>query len=307
MTYSSMAKSELCRIRPESACCQLAEAYGLLLYAKLLSDGHNSYSTDNSAIAHLIGETAASVCGVYADVLTLPKHKSSAGNTVSSGNRFAVRIPNAEQKKLMCAAFAGGNGSILEKECCINAFLRGAFLVCGTVTDPMKDYHMEFLAGSERRGDILAGAMERVGIRAHRLNRNERCVVYVKDVDGIMELMTRMGAPYAAGHVAQTRVVRDCRNNANRRVNCDQANIDRTLSASEQQCAAIRKLIEGRGLEAIPQELREIAALRLENPDMSLRELSESLSEPISRSGVNHRLKKLMEMAEEKKRKAKRN
>lgn len=298
MTYSLMAKSELCRIRPENSCCQLAEAYGLLLYAKLLSDGHNSYSTDNSAIAHLIGGTAASVCGVYADVLTLPKN-STSGSAVGAGNRFAVRIPNAEQKKLLCAAFAG-SGGILEKECCVDAFLRGAFLVCGTVTDPKKDYHLEFLAGSERRCEILADAMKRVGLRTHKLNRNERWVIYVKDADGIMNLMNRMGAPYAAGHIEQTREMRGWRNNANRRVNCDQANIDRTLSASEQQCAAIRRLMGERGLEAIPPELREIASLRLENPDMSLRELSESLSEPISRSGVNHRLKKLMELAEEK-------
>lgn len=294
MTYSSMAKGELCRIRPESECCQLAEAYGLLLYSKLLSDGHNSYSTDNKEIADLIGETAAAVCGVYADVLTLPKN--SSGSSVR--NRFVVKIPNAEQKKIMCAAFAGGNGGILEKECCINSFLRGVFLVCGTVTDPKKDYHLEFLAGSERRCDILAGAMSRVSIRTHKLNRNERWVIYVKDADGIMNLMTRMGAPYAASHLEQTREVRNCRNNTNRRVNCDQANIDRTLSASEQQCAAIRRLIRNKGMSAIPPELREIAQLRLDNPEMSLRELSESLSEPISRSGVNHRLKKLMELAE---------
>lgn len=297
MTYSSMAKSELCAIRPESPCCQLAEAYGLLLYSKLLSDGHNSYATDHQEIARLIGETAAAVCGIYADVLTLPKNKNGSGSGL--GNRFVVKIPNAEQKKLMCAAFAGGHGGILEKECCLNAFLRGAFLVCGTVTDPKKDYHLEFLAGSERRSDILVSAMKRVGLRPRKLSRNERWVIYIKDADGIMNLMIRMGAPYAASHVEQTRSVRDCRNNANRRVNCDQANIDRTLSASEQQCAAIRKLTKERGMAAIPPELREIAQLRLENPEMSLRELSESLSEPISRSGVNHRLKKLMELAEE--------
>ena len=113
MTYSSITKSELCRIRPESSCCRRAEAYGLLLYAKLLSDGHNSYSTDNRQIAHRIGETAAAVCGAYTDVLTLPKNGSGSG--AASGSRYAVRVPNAEQKKLMCAAFAG-SGGILEKE-----------------------------------------------------------------------------------------------------------------------------------------------------------------------------------------------
>ena len=291
MSYSSMAKSELCRIRPESECCQVAEAYGLLLYAKLLSERHDSYSTDNKAIASLICECAASVCGVYADVLTYPK---SSGGT----HRFAVKIPNAEQKKMICARFAGA-GNVLANECCLNAFLRGAFLVCGTVTEPQKDYHLEFAAGSQRRCEILAGVMQRVGIHSHQLQRNDRWVLYVKDADGIINLMNRMGAHYAAQNLEQTRTVRDWRNNANRRVNCDQANIDRTLSASEQQCAAIRRLTEKRGFEGIPPELREIAALRLENPEMSLRELSESLSEPITRSGVNHRLKKLMELAEE--------
>lgn len=293
MSYSSIAKNELCKIRPESECCNVAEAYGLLLYSKLLTDKHNSYSTDIKAIADRIGEMAASVCGVYADVLTLPKNSNNAGNV----KRFVVKIPNGEQKKIICERFAGFNGGILEKECCVDAFLRGAFLVCGTITDPTKDYHMEFLAGSERRCDILSDVMKRVGIRTHKLNRNERWVIYVKDAEGIINLMNRVGATDAANYMEQTRNVRDCRNNANRRVNCDQANIDRTLSASEQQCAAIKKLMKNNGINGIPPELREIAVLRLDNPEMSLRELSESLSEPISRSGVNHRLKKLIELA----------
>lgn len=292
MSYSSFTKYELCNIRPQDECCAVAEAYGLLLYAKLLSDQHDTYSTDQKGIADRIAEAAASVCGVYADVITVSKGRSGGSE------RILVKIPNKEQKKRMCARFAEGGGGILQRECCINAFLRGVFLVCGTVTDPLKDYHLEFLAGSERRCEMLTNAMRRIGIRTHRLNRGGRWVVYVKDADGISSLITRMGAIHAADHMEQTRTVRDCRNNANRRVNCDQANIDRTLSAAEQQCAAIRKLMKQQGMRGIPAELREIAALRLENPDMSLRELSENLSEPISRSGVNHRLKKLMELAE---------
>lgn len=292
MSYSSLAKGELCNIRPESECCEVAEAYGLLLYSKLLTDKHDSYSTDNKAIVSRIAEKAASVCGVYVDVLTYPKGDES-------GYRCVVKIPNDEQKKLICERFAGENGGILRNECCIAAFLRGAFLVCGTVTEPQKDYHLEFIAGSERRCDILADVLKRIGIRTHKLSRSERWVIYVKDAEGIGKLMRCMGAEHAANHLDDTRNVRDCRNNANRRVNCDQANIDRTLSASEQQCAAIRKLIKERGFGSIPPELREIAQLRLDNPEMSLRELSESLSEPISRSGVNHRLKKLLELAED--------
>ncbi len=294
MSYSSLAKGELCNIRPESECCEVAEAYGLLLYSKLLTDKHDSYSTDNKAIVSRIAEKAASVCGVYADVLTYPK-----GDGGENGQRFVVKIPDAEQKKMICARFAGENGGILKNECCIASFLRGAFLVCGTVTEPQKDYHLEFIAGSERRCDILADVLKRIDIRTHKLSRNERWVIYVKDAEGISRLMRCMGAVYAAEHLDATRTVRDCRNNANRRVNCDQANIDRTLLAAEQQCMAIRKLMKVKGIEGIPPELREIAELRLENPEMSLRELSESLSEPISRSGVNHRLKKLMELAED--------
>lgn len=290
MTYSTRTKSELCRIRPAEACCMTAEAYGLLLYARLLGEKHDTYSTDHKSVAALIGELAASVCGVYMDVLTYPKS--------SSGSRFAVRVPNEEQKKMLRARFAE-QGGLLEKECCVNAFLRGVFLVCGTVTEPESDYHLEFAVNSERRCQILADVMRRVGIRCHSLQRNDRWVLYLKEADGITRLMQRMGAPDAAQTMEHTRQIRDCRNNANRRTNCDQANIDRTISAAEQQCAAIRRLTEKRGMNGIPPELREIASLRLENPDMSLRELSESLSEPITRSGVNHRLKKLMELAEE--------
>lgn len=292
MSYSTVAKTELCRIRPESNCCALAEAYGLLLYSRLLSEGHDSYATETKGIADLMGETMASVCGIYADVITLARPGSN-------GCKYMVRIPNDEQKKLICVRFADASGGILDKECCVAAFLRGIFIVCGTVTEPSRDYHMEFLAGSERRCDILTDTLARMGVHGHKLKRGDRWLFYIKGADDIIKLMKTMGASYSVQHIEQTRNMRDFRNNANRLVNCDQANIDRTLSASAQQCAAIRKLIEVRGFEGIPPELREIAGLRLENPEMSLRELSESLSEPISRSGVNHRLKKLMELAEE--------
>ena len=292
MSYSTVAKNELCQIRPESDCCALAEAYGLLLYSRLLSEGHDSYATETKEIAMLMGETTASVCGVYTDVITLPKSNSN-------GHRYIVKIPNAEQKKLICSRFAGTNGGILDKECCVAAFLRGVFIVCGTVTEPSRDYHMEFLAGSERRCEILSDTLGRIGLHGNKLQRGDRWLFYIKGADDIISLMKKMGSMYSVQSIEQTKNVRDFRNNANRLVNCDQANIDRTLSASAQQCAAIRRLIQKCGYVGIPPELREIARLRLENPEMTLRELSESLSEPITRSGVNHRLKKLIELANE--------
>ncbi len=292
MSYSTVAKNELCQIRPESDCCALAEAYGLLLYSRLLSEGHDSYATETKEIAMLMGETTASVCGVYTDVITLPKSNSN-------GHRYIVKIPNAEQKKLICSRFAGTNGGILDKECCVAAFLRGVFIVCGTVTEPSRDYHMEFLAGSERRCEILSDTLGRIGLHGNKLQRGDRWLFYIKGADDIISLMKKMGSMYSVQSIEQTKNVRDFRNNANRLVNCDQANIDRTLSASAQQCAAIRRLIQKCGYIGIPPELREIARLRLENPEMTLRELSESLSEPITRSGVNHRLKKLIELADE--------
>ena len=159
---------------------------------------------------------------------------------------------------------------------------------------------MEFLAGSERRCEILSDTLGRIGLHGNKLQRGDRWLFYIKGADDIISLMKKMGSMYSVQSIEQTKNVRDFRNNANRLVNCDQANIDRTLSASAQQCAAIRRLIQKCGYIGIPPELREIARLRLENPEMTLRELSESLSEPITRSGVNHRLKKLMELAENK-------
>ena len=293
MTYSTVVKTELCKVKPESECCRLAEAYGLLLYSRLLSEGHDSYATETKDIADLMADTMASVCGVYSDVITLAK-------SGSNGCRHMVKIPNAEQKRMICARFAGAGGGILTKECCVAAFLRGVFIVCGTVTDPRRDYHMEFLAGSERRCDILSDILLRAGFHGHKLPRGDRWILYIKDADDIISLIKLMGSKSAVQSIVQTKNVRDYRNNANRVVNCDQANIDRTLSASEQQCSAIRRLIKKNGYAGIPPELRELARLRLENPDMTLRELSENLSEPLTRSGVNHRLRKLMELAEEK-------
>lgn len=294
MSYSTLAKSELCAIRPMSECCNIAEAYGLLLCSKLLTEKHNSYSTDNKAIVGLVGQMAASVCGIFVDVMSYPKSDDRPAN-----ERFVIKIPDSVQKEMLLQRFSGSNSELLKNECCIASFLRGAFLVCGTVTDPAKDYHLEFLAGTESRCDILTDALKRLGIRTHKLSRGERWVVYVKDADGISVLMDKLGAKGAAAYLEQTREYRRNCNSANRVKNCDEANINRIVSASVEQCTAIKKLIKAKGKEGIPPELREIAQLRLENPDMSLRELSENLSEPISRSGVNHRLKKLVDLAKD--------
>ncbi len=176
--------------------------------------------------------------------------------------------------------------------------MRGAFLSCGTVTDPQKDYHLEFSVAHRRLAQDLVTLLEEIeGLRIQPsvTRRKGSYVVYIKGSEQIADLLTFMGAPSASMALMQAKMVKEVRNYVNRTTNFETANIDKTASASARQVAAIHGLEETVGLEQLPEDLREMAYLRLQNPDMSLRELGEALS--ISRSGANHRIQRLMELA----------
>ena len=169
---------------------------------------------------------------------------------------------------------------------------------CGTVTNPQKDYHLEFSINHRKLAQDLVTLLEEVEglhLQPSITQRKGSFVVYIKDSEQIADLLTYMGAPTAAMTLMQAKMVKEVRNYVNRTTNFETANIDKTASASARQVVAIRHLQETVGLDNLPEDLREMAYLRLENPEMSLRELGEALS--ISRSGANHRIQRLMEMA----------
>ena len=181
------------------------------------------------------------------------------------------------------------------------AFIRGAFLSCGSVSDPMKSYHAEFCAPYKNLSADLCNILREVtecAFTPKAVARSGSYIVYFKGSEQICDLLTYMGAPIQAMEIMGTKAVKQVRNNVNRRINSEVANITKVASASAKQLEAIAHIQSTIGLDALPDDLKEIAYLRMENPEMSLRALGENLNPPISRSGANHRMQRLLEYLE---------
>lgn len=180
----------------------------------------------------------------------------------------------------------------------IGGFTAGIFLACGSVNNPSKEYHLEFSVPSEVLAEELIVLLGDIGVNAKTTIRRGQCVVYIKDSESIEDTLTFMGAQNCTLEIMNVKIYKDVRNKANRIANCDSANIDKVIKASMRQIEDIKLIQNTNGLESLSAELYEVAIMRLENTDMSLQEIGENLSIPISRSGVNHRFKKLATIAE---------
>lgn len=188
--------------------------------------------------------------------------------------------------------------SLLERECCGRTFLREAFISCGSITDPSKDYHLEFDCFCERQAQQVQEVLRTFDKSAGIVLRGKMYIVYLKDSDDIVDTLNLMGAPVSMMAMENQRILKDLRNSVNRRVNCETANIGKTVSASRKQIEEIGFLEEKGILRTLPESLQQIAMLRVEYPDLPLRELGEMANPPIGKSGVNHRLRRLVETAE---------
>lgn len=186
----------------------------------------------------------------------------------------------------------------LKKSCCRRAFLRGAFLCAGSISDPEKGYHLEFVCIEECKARQLRKVIQGFDIEAKIVPRKKYHVVYIKEGAGIVDLLNVMGAHVALMNLENLRILKEMRNSINRRVNCETANITKTVNAAHRQIEDILFLRDHYGLQKLPPALREMAQVRLEYPDAPLKELGEQLEPPVGKSGVNHRLRKLSELAE---------
>ncbi len=299
MSFCSKVKSQIAANAPVNGCCMRAETYGLLLFSHLLTTESRVFKTEQSCTAHLIAELTAACCGAYTEIA-----ESRTGERIM----YSVSIPALDQRVQVLRSFgiAGDcaevlDEGIIESDCCREAFVRGAFLASGAVSAPDRDYHLELSshsrAVSERLGELLR---RHYGMSCSVAQRRKNHCVYIKEGDSIEAMLALIGAGDAYYEMVNIRIYRDVQNKANRAVNCDSANISKTIDAAQGQIAAIRRIEREVGLSSLPPELRELAELRLANEEMSLRELGESLSVPLSRSGVNHRMKRLLEISGEK-------
>ena len=294
MSYASQVKSELLQIENE-ACCEVSLARGLLLFGRECAPASISILTENGEIAAAYARAARLFCGHTPDI-----HVSESGNfKVVIDNRSEtdailgeVLMRGLNQKKQLTI------GSI-DKECCRAAFIRGAFLACGTVTDPDKEYHLEFSCPSANLAQELQALIQTFEIEMKLTRRGGANILYLKKSGDIEDLLMHMGASESSMMLMGSKIYKDVRNTVNRRVNFENANIARSIAAAGKQIDAIEKIEKHGGLAILTPELRELAELRIENPDLSTGEIGKLLSEPLTLSGVNHRFKKLIRIAED--------
>ena len=187
---------------------------------------------------------------------------------------------------------------LIRSSCCQRAFLRGAFLSVGSMSDPEKSYHLEFDCRDDAKAKQLQEIIGAFGIESKIILRKKYHVVYLKEGSGIVDLLNVCGAPVSLMNLENTRILKEMRNSVNRRVNCETANIAKTVNAAARQVEDIEYIRDCCGFRNLPAALREMAQVRLDNPDMPLKELGECFVPPIGKSGVNHRLRKLSELAD---------
>ncbi len=187
---------------------------------------------------------------------------------------------------------------LIKNTCCQRAFLRGAFLCVGSMSAPEKGYHLEFVCSSEEKARQLQDVIHGFGIEAKTILRKKYYVVYIKESESIVDILNVMEAHVALMNLENLRILKDMRNSINRRVNCEAANITKTVNAASRQIEDILFLKDHYGFEKLPENLRQMAEVRLEYPEATLKELGEILDPPVGKSGVNHRLRALSEIAE---------
>ena len=294
-SFAGKVKNELCRVPVQRLCCARAEAYGVLLYGNTFSPTEVRLITESADFAARLPRLFQRAFGLKFDRLPEEERgKLIFGITDRSKlDRIINQLGYDPRQNLVLHV----NFGLLEDECCRTAFLRGAFLAGGSVTDPEKRYHLELDTGHAQASREVSALLTEMGFLPHSVRRSGSSVIYFKQSEHIEDLLTTIGAPAAAMDIMTAKVDKDIRNGANRAMNCDMANVNKTVDAALEQTAAISRLAESGRLALLPEKLRQAAQLRLDNPEMSLQQLAERSDPPVSKSCMNHRMRKLMEEA----------
>ncbi|MBR3640727.1 MAG: DNA-binding protein WhiA [Oscillibacter sp.] len=298
MSFSYETKLELCRIPVQKLCCARAEAYGILLYCNTFTPSEVRVVTGNDSFAARLPKLFKRAFGVRFDTLPEPEQEGKRVLRITDREKLDHIVDllgyDPRQTPVLHVNFA-----LLEEPCDRSAFLRGAFLAGGSITDPQKRYHLELVTSHYQVSREMESLLQECGYPPKSVSRNGSSVAYFKQSDQIEDFLTLVGAPVAAMEIMSAKLEKDLRNSVNRRLNCDSANLDKAVSASRGQHDAIARLRESGRLETLPAKLRETASLRLEHPELSLSELAEEFDPPLSKSCLNHRLRKLVELSKE--------
>ncbi len=298
-SFSAAAKAEICRYLPQKHCCAVSQCFGILLFCNSFQSDGIRIITESREFAYILPKLFKKAFDLNFD--TYP--------SLEAPGKLTFQIWDGEKIESIMNAFGFDardvmalhvNMPVVEEECCKAAFLRGAFLAGGSVTDPGKGYHMELTtthrAVARETDTLLRETMEFVPKMAERGGGQ---VLYVKQSEQISDLLTYLGAPVAAMGIMEARLEKELNNKVNRRCNCDDANTSKVVEAAQEQLHAIRKLKEAGVFESLPGKMKDAANAREENPSASLSELAAMMDPPITKPAMNNRMKKLMALAKE--------
>ena len=289
MSFSSEIKQELSWQLSPARHCRLAEISAILNFCSHVEEGVEGpgsvrMHTENLAVARKYFTLLRKTFNIDMNV-------SVRQNRKPRGNRSYEVVSNADMTAVRHV--------LIQQPCCRRAYIRGAFLASGSVSDPEKGYHFEIVCAGKTKAEQLCEMLESFGVEAKITLRKHSYILYVKEGSQIADILNVMEAHVGLMKFENIRILKEMRNSVNRQVNCETANLNKTVSAAVKQIEDIQYIQNTIGFEQLPENLAEIARLRLEQPGMSLKELGQMLIPPVGKSGVNHRLRKLSFIAEE--------
>ena len=309
VSFSARTKDELAKHWSSARHCQIAETAAIIsMCGKVSIDSRERYSvkvrTENVSVARKYFTLLTKTFNIETETFVSRNRTTDSSwyTTIIKKHEDAMKVLQASKlidtEGEIAEEYSMVKNLIVQSGCCKRAFIRGAFLAAGSVNNPEKSYHIEIVCGSENKAEQIKELINSFGLESKVISRKKAYVVYLKEGSQIVDLLNIMEAPVALMELENVRILKEMRNSVNRMVNCETANINKTVSAAVKQTEDIQYIQNSIGLKKLPDNLREIAEVRLAYPNATLKELGDLLSVPLGKSGVNHRLRKLSEIAE---------
>lgn len=314
MSFSAGVKNELCRIDIQENCCLLSELAGVILVGAADGKGSDEKDsniriiTENASFARRVFSIIKKLYDIHPEIIIRKNYKfkkhvsyilvitsAFGGKRILDDLETVAYEFNIERE----SDISWESDEVLNKSCCRRAFLRGAFLAGGSISDPEKNYHLEITSHSSKTASLICKAAFWFELNAKVVERKGNFVIYLKEGENLVDFLNIIGAHSALLDLENVRILKGMRNDVNRIVNCETANLEKTVNASVRQIENIKYIQENMGFDNLSDNLREIAELRLKYGDANLKELGEYLCPPVGKSGVNHRLRKLEMIAED--------
>ena len=308
MSFSGKVKDELSKQCPVARHCQIAEVAAIIsLCGRIGISQNDTYSvrihTENIAVARKYFTLLKKAYNIDTEISIRQSSKLRNYTITIKHHKDAMKVLQAskliDEYGEICENLSVSSNILIQKECCKRAFIRGAFLASGSISDPEKFYHFEIVCTTEDKAVQLKNIIQYFNIDAKIVERKKHFVEYIKEGAGIVDILNVMEAHVALMDLENVRILKEMRNSVNRKVNCETANLKKTVSAAVKQIEDIKFIRDKVGLSVLSDNLEEMARLRLDNPDASLKELGEMLTPAVGKSGVNHRLRNICEIADD--------